>query len=399
LVLAFLAGMLAIHAWLLWNSRDNLRAGHQDFTIFYTAGRILSEGNASRLYDSNLQYQVQKSATIAGLRQVPIPYNHPPFEAAIFVPFSKLPFFQAYALWDLLNLLALAGTLLVLRRYSSTARVENIAVLLLTGLAFFPVFTALFQGQDVLLLLLLFALAYSALKNRSDFAAGCWLGLGLFRFQIVLPFVLILVLRKAWRAVGGFAMVGTLAALASIAIVGWRQAIQYPAYVLRVEKMALGPVAPKNMPNLRGLVYTIFPFVDYRLLACIVVILSFVLLWFAGSLWAKNTQLAPLGLHFSLAIIAALLVSYHSYEYDLSLLLIPICLIAGIYQNEWCTGASWPVTWPIFVFFLTPLHILLGFRWGILSLLAVVLLFWFVAVANQCSRPANSRDASLQPVQ
>src|SRR5208282_580502 len=141
----------------------------------------------------------------------------------------------------------------ILRPHLSAFRSQPLVLWDLFGLAFFPVFAALLQGQDILPLLLVFALAYSAMRKNASFAAGCWLGLGLFRFPLVLPFVLIVARRKPWRLMAGFTLAGALMAVASAAVVGWKQTLLYPAYVMRVEWTSIGPIAPENMPNLRGL--------------------------------------------------------------------------------------------------------------------------------------------------
>jgi hypothetical protein len=183
--------MLVVHAGVWWSARKQLQSGYQDFTTFYAAGRILSSGNSSRLYASALRRQVEQEFAPQPVSQKGLlPYLHPPVEALIFLPFAKLPYFEAYLLWDAISVLAMAVAFQILRRHLPRVRGEPAWLLLLTGLAFFPAFTVLLQGQDDMLLFLFFALAYSAMRGESEFAAGCWLGLVTFRFQIVLPLIL-----------------------------------------------------------------------------------------------------------------------------------------------------------------------------------------------------------------
>ena len=47
------------------------------------------------------------------------------------------------------------------------------------------------QGQDSLLLLLVMTLAVAEMKQGRDFTAGCLLGCGLFKFHVILSFVLL----------------------------------------------------------------------------------------------------------------------------------------------------------------------------------------------------------------
>src|SRR5512143_2782927 len=187
LLVIFLTGMFLMHALVFFALRDKIREGYPDFSIFYTAGTIVRRGDAGRLYDTALQFHIQREfASQVFIRQGSSPYNHPPFEALVFAPLSGLTYPTAYSLWDLANLLILAALPILLRPHVPLLRQHGVALWWLAILAFFPVFAALLQGQDSIPLLLLFSLAYIALRKNQQFAAGCWLGLGLFRFHLVL---------------------------------------------------------------------------------------------------------------------------------------------------------------------------------------------------------------------
>jgi len=45
---------------------------------------------------------------------------------------------------------------------------------------------------------------FHLLKNGRDFRAGAILGLGLFKFQFIVPFALIFLLRRRWKFMRGF---------------------------------------------------------------------------------------------------------------------------------------------------------------------------------------------------
>ena len=58
---------------------------------------MIRDGEGAQLYDLRLQYQVQmRFAPNVDIRQVALPYNHPPFEALLFLPLACLKFFPAY---------------------------------------------------------------------------------------------------------------------------------------------------------------------------------------------------------------------------------------------------------------------------------------------------------------
>ena len=66
--------------------------GDPDFTVFYTAGKMLREGRASQLYEPRRSRPCRESLpTDSDLRRGPLPYIHPPFEALLFVPLTFWP--------------------------------------------------------------------------------------------------------------------------------------------------------------------------------------------------------------------------------------------------------------------------------------------------------------------
>lgn len=398
-LLFFLAGMFLIHALVFWGLRGRLREGYPDFTIFYAAGRIVRQGMASQLYDSALQFRTQQEfASRVEIRQAALPYNHPPFEVLLFVPFAGLPYFAAYLLWDLLNLLILTALAFLLRPHLPIMQRAPGVFWLFVSLAFFPVFIALLQGQDSLLLLLLLTLTFVALKKKADFSAGCWLGLGLFRFHLVLPLLLILLLHKKRKTFFGFALVAFALALISTAVVGWKQALAYPAWVWHVEKvMGQGPALVATMPSLRGLMESIgLAHASHVVANSTIAILSIALLLVASARWnfAKNGTVFDLG--FSLAVVTTVLVGYHVLPHDLCLLLLPVLLVANHFPELAQSGKRIALLAPIGVLFFTPVHMLLWFRYGQFSLLAPVLLLWWWGIAQEISAGSQKTSTVLE---
>jgi hypothetical protein len=253
------------------------------------------------------------------------------------------------------------------------------------------VFIGLLQGQDSILLLLLVTLTFVALKRGADFRAGCWLGLGLFRFHMVLPLVFILLLHKKHKTLLGFVLVALALGIISVAIVGWEGALHYPGYVWHLESiMGRGSIVAADMPNLRGLVSTVLTAPSSKLIADIgIALLSAALLFFASSNWRLASTETVFDLGFSLALVVTVLVSYHALDYDLSLLFPAVLLLINHLQN-----AEPPHDWlrvslfgPIFILFLSPLHIVVLFlRYGHLSWLAPILLLWCWGLASEISK-------------
>jgi hypothetical protein len=394
-VLLLLAAMFAIHVSMAWNSRDLIRKGYPDFTIFYSAGKILREGFGTKLYDEATQYRVQQEfAAGVSIRQGPLPYNHPPFEALLFVPFTYLPYFSAYLLWNVINLLILCSLPLLLRQHIPLIRWASSAFWLLAALSFFPVFVTLLQGQDTIILLLLLALMFISLKKKADFSAGVWLGLGLFRFQVIMALAVLLLLNRKWKAIAGFLSAGFVLAVISIVLIGAKGAANYPSYLWLAEKqMQHGASIVSDMPNLRGFIETVLGQTVSSPAVNSLIAISSIALLAAATKWKLS---ANVNLGFSLAIIVAILVSYHSLAHDLSVLFLPGLLIIN------CLRAGETRAWrrvallgPMLLLFLSPVEILLLFHYQRLYLLAPVLLLWSVAIGNEMSSQERELASSI----
>jgi glycosyl transferase family 87 len=392
----YLGSVLVIHAVVLWSARDLIRKGYPDFTIYYTAGTMVREGMGPCLYDDAVQFGVQRDfAPQVATRRGALPFNHPPFEAIVFVPFSYLSYRVAYLVWALVNLTMLATLPRLLRPFVPVLGKWHGAVWMLAGLGFFPVFFSWLQGQDAILLLFLYALAFVSLKKGCFLAAGAWLACGLFKFHLVLPcFLLLLIQQKALRPVkrmlGGFMLVGALLGVLSVAIVGVQQMIAYPRYVLGLEAtMARGAIMPSDMPNLRGILYLIFARLpDFNVL---VVVLSAIL--FVVAMWiSRQPNGDPHDLKFSLAVFAAVLVSYHGLGYDLCVLALPLLILAGWLQKE--PGGD---MWTRFAMLAgmagllcSPLQLVLLMRYNRLGWIGWAVLLCFLAVLAE-ERSRNRR--------
>jgi hypothetical protein len=75
------------------------------------------------------------------------------------------------------------------------------------------------------------------------------------------------------------------------------------------------------------------------------------------------------------------LVSYHAFAYDLLLLLLPILLLG---QYAWSSGRARPgLLAPALILFVSPIHMLLWFRYGQLNLIALLLLWWLWEISRE----------------
>ena len=406
--LIYLCGMVALHVALFWNEWPLVRKGYSDFTIYYSAATMVRRGLGHQLYNDVAQFKVQREfAPDVPIRQSALPFNHPPFEALLFVPFTYLSYVPAFVSWDLVNLSILSAIPFLVRRHVPELQDYAWPLWILASLAFFPIFFALLQGQDSILLLLLYTLAFVSLKKNAEALAGGFLALGLFKPHLILPFVFLWALRSGKKILYGFLATAAALALVSLGIVGIRGLVSYPSYVFHLEKtMAGGAIKPSEMPNLRGMIHVLAD--NHSYVGVITILLSCGVLLVAAML-CRSREPAPdlFDWKFSLAIVTSIFVSYHCLGYDLSILLLPLTVIVATLSYP-DTLNRWPRTLilsGVAILFFSPLYLfLIGSRpalmgWAVLLLLSgIVAQIWFQAQnGNSASGNRQSLAASDPP--
>lgn len=395
-LLCFLCGMAFLNAFTLWNTWPLIIGGYPDFAHFYSTGVMTRTGHVAELFDPQGQFVVQQQYSgLVRSRGAPVPYLHPPFEALLFAAFSFLPYFPAYLLWNALNFLILALVPFLLR--SDLPGFEGIPILSwpIFLFAFFPVAAVILQGQDDLLCLLLLTLAFLSIRRKANFMAGGWLGLAVFRPQFVLPLMCILVYGGEWRILGGFAVVGLVLGLVTVAVFGLPLLTGYPRHVWSSEQVSnAGGVLVGHMPNLHGLLAGLLSgHLRGSAVTAAVVILSAIVIWYAAKQWRHYRSSSP-ALASSLNVLAAILVSYHAFAQDLSLLILPALLqVNWILTRKTCQPTTaWFILGPLGFLFLDPICYLMV-RYRHFNLFALALLVWLLGSAAAMKADASHTSA------
>jgi hypothetical protein len=324
-----------------------------DFPCFY-AGGLLARTQPSQLYDLARQRRVEADAV--GWSNGWTMFIQPPYEALFLEPFSLLPYRTAYLTYLALNVVLLVPCFLLARdAFSNVIDPWQLQ----PGLMFFfflPLWLALFQGQASIRLLLLCCAAWYALKRGEDFPAGFFLALGLFKMQLIIPLVFLLVVWRGVRLLLGF-LAGFVAVIAlsvwMVGVAGVREFLKLLLVSSLVAKQASSTAAetgqiPTLMPNLRGLVYgcggKYLP--HYWLLGVTLMVSAALVLWIVCLLRSRRDEATS----FALALIAAVLLSYHFHTHDLTVVLLALGLLAGRHRPRFDTI--------VLVFFLLPVVLL-----------------------------------------
>jgi hypothetical protein len=398
----YFSAMIVLHGYVLWQAKQLVPEGLPDFSIFYTAGHILRDGQGARLYDDRLQESVQRSFSPRALekRGSILPYNHPPFEAVLFVPLARFSYLTAFWIWLGVNLGLLFSALLILRQSLGALGRAPLYLWILGCLAFFPIFMALIRGQDSILLLFLYCLAFVGLNRNAELSTGGWLGLGLYKYHLVLPFVFSLFRRK--RVIVGFLAVAALLGLISVAVTGWHGLLTYPRYVWETDhdmkyvwNTTLG-----NTANLHGLIWTLVseshPWLRTGLLVFSSAIVLMVMVYAWRRAFVANSECRqPL---VALSLVGTVLLSYHIYVHDLSMLFLAIVLVLEVLLSDppIPNGMKTTLYACMAILFCSPVYIVLALRYSQLQFMAVVLLIFFAGLLSLISALRAENDAAVR---
>ncbi len=302
-----------------------------DFSMTYVGARIVYSGQRARLYDLQEQVALRRSTFT---RPSPLLFEHPPFEALILSPLAALPYRTAYLIWALVNAAIWLSLPFLLRPYASAPR-ETIGYLAL-WLLFVPLGAALFQGQSSLVLLLLYTLCFIQLKRGHALAAGVYLGLGLFKFQFVLPFALIFLLRRQWRFLAGFSLSAAFLGVLSLVAVGWRGVLSYVRFLAMVagdpHNASYGNAI--GMATVQGFFNAVFSrYLSVGVIDVLVAATSLGLIACTASKWQRVARRAERpeaqDLMFAGAVAVSLATGFHMFTHDFSPLALSLFLVAA----------------------------------------------------------------------
>jgi hypothetical protein len=220
---------------------------------------------------------------------------------AIRPPFYRLPPWPG--VWLALNAACgfAFGCWVVMRR-----REPALALLLAM---FTPAIVSLLVGQDSLILLAALTGVFLLLESRRTFLAGLLLALLWVKFQFLPAFLLLLVMRREWRALAGFG-----AASAAILLPVAAQLQLYAASLPQMARSVGFMPCRECMPNL----YAFIPSVSIAAIVSATAVL----------ITATQLRRKPLGNAFALAAVTALLASMHAHGYDCGLLFLAVTLAA-----------------------------------------------------------------------
>jgi hypothetical protein len=356
--------------------------------MFYSAAWIYQHKPHESLYHLELQARTEQQLygiPEARLAHRFLPYNHFPYELILFLPLVKLMPGTAAWIWRVEN-----GALLLLSLWIFSRLVpsrNSFGRLCLVGLAFFPVPYCLLAGQDTFVTLLLMMASVALLTSRHEGWAGAVLGLGVFKFQLLVPIIGVLFLCRRFRLASGFCLSAAAVVGLNFAMIGTQGMRDLVLLWIHGEAGAIEVINPKTMPNLRGFLASL-PGLDSRLIFALTLAVSVGLLWLATRQATRTPEPVEV---FAIAVCFVILVSFHTNLYDMALLLLPALVLLAKRQAVEGTALR---RWTLVLAFCSPLYVAALF-WFRVPLLAVIAALLWIALAVTGRQPAPSSSDGL----
>jgi alpha-1,2-mannosyltransferase len=292
-----------------------------DHVAFYSAGRLIGDGQGERIYDIDFLWHYQPSlVNYDGLFLDA--YRNPPFYALLYVPTARLPYLVSFWIWTIVSLVMLWFGLGWL---GSANRLEAF----IFSVSFYPVFATFSFGQNSLLSFGLFCLTFRALDGGRPLLAGIVSGLLLYKPQLLLGLGLwwMLSFSRYWKCLLGVALTGLFWLALSLILV--------PAETrLFVEKLkeiaAYDAFEYWNLHNPRGFGALIADDKLFGVRVGLVCLLAAVGVYL--NFWRRHRDNMPV--MFAGAVFLTLWASPHTMIYEWSLVLIPAVLLWERVPNQ-----------------------------------------------------------------
>jgi alpha-1,2-mannosyltransferase len=287
-----------------------------------------------------------------------LPFLNPPFAALLLLPFGLMPNDVSFILWDVVQFAILLISLWLL---SPLLPGKSRYLLWLGAFAFLPVYQNLLEGQLSAILLLGITLFWRGMRMGAEVWGGAMLAFCLFKPQLLPLFIIYLLYKRAWRAIGGFVAGGIVIYLLSAAISGWAWPTSYINALLVSGNIGYG-YEPSTMYNLIGLLDRLQLNYWLLIIATTLAVVGFLAYgwWHSDhltkALSIRNQEddldmgIGTLELQLAVTTVAAALVSPHLYSHDLTILLFSGAVLLG-----WAARYGWP-GW-VFALFLFNLFI------------------------------------------
>ena len=222
-----------------------------DFVTYQTAGLIVLHGDGACLYTVECQAAAQHEliGDEPSFERGGLPFNSPPWLAALAAPLALLALPVAFGIFTILSLLLLAAA--AWRLAWGTTGTRAVATLLV--LSAWPTVMGAIRGQSSLAVVGLLGFSVAATARGFETRSGLLAGLAAFKPTLVPLWLARLALERRWMALLASAWVLLILVGLTSLVVSKQALLDYPSYLLGTagNPDALG-VHVEQMVNWRG---------------------------------------------------------------------------------------------------------------------------------------------------
>jgi hypothetical protein len=304
-----------------------------DFLQEWIGGYVVRSGDYARFYDVAYVQQLEHDEALVGTafrRSEYFPLVYPPFYYLLVSPLSWLPFPVAALLWAGLMVLAYVAAWKLFEKYAGVhSDVFSTAWLLPLSLLFMPLIENFTTCQKGSMLLLILAATYALLVRQKPYWAGLVFGLIAFKPQFALPIAIAMLCKRQWRFVlGGLTSGSVLVTLCLLMGVDvCRQYVEFSAHA--GEYLQNSGYDLTKSHTWSGFFALLLggpsPATTTLTLVASGGTIGLTGLALHGPLDARHPRFAW---QYSAVILATVLLSPHLYTYDLTVLLLPLAMMA-----------------------------------------------------------------------
>jgi alpha-1,2-mannosyltransferase len=320
---------VAAYDRLFGNGLENAFGGGVggDFLAFYTGGHFVAHGAAAQLYDADAQLAFQQRVVGAELESV-ARWVSPPYVAWLFAPLGLMPYLWALATWTAVSL---AGVWLSFRALGRDLGLsQSPSRLLFIALQYYPALQWVLNGQATGLWLVLLVNSFVLLRRSKDVAAGLLLGCFALKPPLALGVAIALLAAGRFRALAAAAL--SAGALVALGFVTLPQAMV--EYVRRgpelVNLVRSDGYATAGLHGSFELATLLLDGISPPLAVLVgtllmLAVLAWIFVSWRRAAWAPATLAWDLRMASTLT--AGVIASPHLFIYDLTLLLLPLCVL------------------------------------------------------------------------
>lgn len=354
-----------------------------DFIQFYAMGAVVAANPRAPLYDVERLHAVQTALVPESDPELYLPV-YPPQSWLLFAPFTALPYGAAAALWTLLTI---AGYAVIVRATWRTMadRLPDAWFMAAAAAAFPPFWNLVINGQNTIVPIAAFFLAWRALDSHRRVLAGLALGLLFFKPQFGLALAVVVLAGGEWAMLAGLAVAAAVHTGLVAATTGLASLADYAQFMREVTAVEhLIEPDPFELHSIRSLARL----APDALETAIWLAASAVVLERTVRVWRSA---APTGVRMAVLVIATVLVSPHLFLYDAAILALALLWLGGWAQTV--AGARiadryWRIVPVLFAAFLFPIAQLITIQ------PSVLLLIWLLVIVSDAivERPIAAPD-------